>query len=300
VLSWIIALLLSAPTAGASGWACEDCCREAGLAGCPTRIRVYGDGSLAVKEGPVWRIKGMWIADCDDGVRFEPGATAVTSTAPLPGEVVRLASPPATVRCFQQACQDALPEGACITEQDGQFRLLRCADRGPLTRSALLRAPAPAAPPPPPPPLEPVASQDAPFSLPGVPAPGADCRPASAVVQQEAARRRAVGDSAQASGALEVAAREYLAAISMDRCSADGWSAVGALALAGGWLDTAKDALDVAVRLDARHVAALTALGQLAEQEGRAQAAVDAYQAALAAQPDHQPALAGLARLGAL
>ena len=83
--------------AAASSWQCEECCRDAGLAGCPTRVRVYGEGSEASREGAVWRVNGVWWLDCERGATFEPGATVVLDHAPADGEVIRLASPPETI-----------------------------------------------------------------------------------------------------------------------------------------------------------------------------------------------------------
>lgn len=311
MFAWMMALLLlsQSPTADASGWECEDCCRAAGLAGCPTRVRVYGDGSLAVKEGAVWRIKGLWWLDCDKGPSFDPGATVVVSEAPRAGEVLRLASPPATVRCFSQSCAPSLPHNACILEHQGDlFRLVRCDDQQPLTEREM-RAPAAVtastsatlasttrtgevAP------LPPLSMKlTAPIALPA--APEGRCQ-TSALVAEEATRRLVMGDAARISGNLEEAVGEYLAAITMDRCSVNGWAALGAAALGGGRLQEAREALLVAVRLDGGHYGAQTALGEVEERLGQRQRAADAYRAALQARPDHAPAQRGLARLGAL
>jgi tetratricopeptide (TPR) repeat protein len=302
MLAFMMALTLSmARPAQASGWACEDCCREAGLAGCPTRARVYGDGSLAIKEGASWRIKGLWWINCDAPPTFDPGATAVISDPPRAGQIIRLASPPATVRCFQQVCADSLPHNACIIEHDeALFRLVRCDDQQPLSQPEMLR-PALIVQPPPAPTVAVMSLQPlgdglvAPIELPQ--APDGPCR-TSEVVAAEAERRLARGDAARLAGALDEAVGEYLAAIAMDRCSVGGWSALGAAALGGGRLSEARAALRVAVSLDEGHYGALTALGEVEERMGQRTAAAAAYRAALSVRPSHEPAARGLARTG--
>lgn len=310
MFAWMMALMLSAPPhAAASGWACEDCCRAEGLAGCPTRVRVYGDGSLAVKEGTVWRVKGLWWLDCDAGISFEPGATVVVSEAPRDGEVLRLASPPATVRCFEQACGQVLPHNACIIEHQGDiFRLARCDDSQPLTGPEMYVPRSTTAPQPrqgaastatataPVAPLPPLTVKlAAPIELPE--APSGRCQ-TSALVAEEATRRLVMGDAARVSGDLDEAVHEYLAAITMDRCSVNGWAALGAAALGGGRLQEARAALQIAVRLDVGHYGAQTALGEVEERLGQRDRAEAAYRAALEARPGHEPAERGLARLG--
>lgn len=127
--------LLAAP-ARASGDLCVQCCKDRGLVSCPTKIRVFGDGSLATREGQAWRVIGVWWLDCAEGASFEEGRTVVLDHAPAPGEIIRLASPPATVSCFRDHC--ALPAGSCVREGAGQtFFIERCNDGRPLTASEL-------------------------------------------------------------------------------------------------------------------------------------------------------------------
>ena len=304
VLTSLLALWLAVPAGHAGAWECKDCCREAGLAGCPTTLRVYGDGSLAEREGAAWRIKGMWRLDCEEGVRFDPGATAVVSETPRAGLVVRLASPAATVRCFEQTCP--LPGGACLLEDPGeQFRLGRCSDGQPLSAAEMLQPPvissaAPRIAPQTPPPREVVPLPEPialglTLSLPA--APSAACEVAE-VLRAESRKHVALGDQARVAGQWAQAAQEYQAALTLDRCDAPAWSALGLLALRGGQWAVARDALQVATRLDPESYRGLTALGEAQEQLGASRAAAAAYRAALMLAPDHAPAAWGLARLG--
>lgn len=299
-----MALSLTAP-ALASGWECEACCQSAGLAGCPTRLRLYGDGSRAVREGPVWRVKGLWFLDCDQGISFEEGSTVAVSEAPRPGEILRLASPPSTVRCFQQTCADQLPQDACIIEhQDSIFRLVRCSDQQQLSSEEMRRprataqraqTPAPRSATRQPSALRPIERRlDGPLVLPEPPT--QRCQ-TSELVAQEADRRLVMGDAARVTGDLEEAIQEYLAALAMDRCSVNGWSALGMAALSGGRLSEARVALRIAVNIDQSHYGAMTALGETEERLGQNAAATAAYQAALRANPSHAPAMRGLSRV---
>ena len=132
----LLALLL--PTASAGAQRCVECCQEQGLASCPTRMRVVGEGSESRREGSAWRVNGLWWLDCERGASFEPGATVVLSHAPSDGEIIRLASPPETVRCYSAHC--GVPAEACIIEEAGTFQLLRCADAQPLSAMEMSRA----------------------------------------------------------------------------------------------------------------------------------------------------------------
>ena len=298
----VMALSLTSP-ALASGWECEQCCKQEGLSGCPTRMRVYGDGSRAVREGPAWRIKGLWFIDCEQGVYFEEGATAAISEAPRPGEVIRLASPPSTIRCFQQTCADQLPQGACIVEhQDAIFRVVRCDDAEQLSREEMLRPttrsqttqPATRNTPTGHTPLPPIERRLDGLLL--IPEPPTQRCQTSESVAGFANQRLVMGDAARLLGHLEEAIQEYTAAIAMDRCNVGGWAALGMAALSGGRLSEARAALRIAVNIDPKHYGALTALGETEERLGQHTDAAAAYQAALQAMPGHPPAARGLTR----
>lgn len=308
MLAWTLSLLMTVVGAAqADGWECEECCKDAGMAGCPTRIRVFGDGSLAVKEGTIWRIKGLWFVDCDQGVTFDEGATVVVAEPPRSGEVLRLASPAQTVRCFEQSCAAQLPADACIVEHENElFRLVNCSSQEALTQgqmrttSMVARTPRQpqltqtTQPIEPLPPLE--QTLTAPLSMPQPPP--QQCN-TSEVVSEEADRRLVLGDAARVSGDLHEAVQEYLAAVAMDRCSVNGWSALGMAALSGGLLNDAETALEIAVNLDDGHYGAWTALGEVRERQGMPQRALSAYEAALTVQPQHPPAMRAVARIQA-
>ena len=72
-----LALLMFGATARADGTDCVDCCKDAGLVTCPTRLRVFGDGSIATRESGGWRVIGLWWLDCDEGATFQSGGTVV-------------------------------------------------------------------------------------------------------------------------------------------------------------------------------------------------------------------------------
>ena len=131
-------MMLTLGTAQADGYTCVECCRAEGLVTCPTRVRVFGDGSMATPEADGWRLIGVWSLDCDAGASFDSGGTALIADEPGAGEVLRGASPRSTVRCFAQHC--ALPDGACIRERDDRFYLERCSD-GEALSAAYMRVP---------------------------------------------------------------------------------------------------------------------------------------------------------------
>jgi hypothetical protein len=297
----VITLLLSLtlPTATAGVQRCVECCQDAGLAGCPTRLRVFGEGSEVTREGGAWRVNGLWWLDCERGATFETGATVVLDHAPSPGEIIRLASPPQTVRCYSDHC--GIPAGACIFENDGLFSLARCADFQPLSAEAMSRwvltsaartAPATVSPLP-----APTGSITVSLRLPDPPERESTCATVDVVVTEEARHRVSLGDIARSQNHLDEAVQEYLAALTLDPCSAVAWAALGQTALQGDRPVEAIRALQIATRLEPGHFAAYTALGQALERLGQLDRASVAYARALSIRPDHTPASHGLARV---
>lgn len=295
----LLALLL--PTASAGAQRCVECCQEQGLASCPTRMRVVGEGSEISREGAAWRVNGLWWLDCERGASFEPGATVALDHAPSDGEIIRLASPPETVRCYSGHC--GVPAEACIVEDAGVFQLLRCTDAQPLRAMEMRRASAPA-PPSAAPPLQPAVAPlpeptgriTASLSLPDAPVERCDTAP---MVADEARRRVSLGDIARTRADLDGSLQEYLAALAMDRCSAPAWAALGQAALQGGRSAEAIRALQIATQLQPDHYVAYTAIGQAMERLGHLDEASIAYGQALSIRPAHTPATHGLARVRA-
>jgi len=326
----ILALLLSVPFSVADGPACVQCCKAEGLVGCPTRVRVFGDGSELVREAGAWRVSGIWWLDCDRGARFDEGSTVMIDHMPLDGQVLRLAYPPATVRCFRNAC--TLPAGACVRDNgDGStFVLERCSDGRPLTGAEMLIRGTP-------PKTGTTVVRVAGRTLftTQVEGSGANTGPSSAVVgsrssataprtssrtnsggsikfnlpdpphgecdvsdllQAESRRHVDMGDTARVRGDKSGAANEYRAAITMDPCNAYAWSSIGGLALRAEQAAVATRALRVAVRLMPEHYGAITMLGEAYEKLGRSALAAEAYQKALSIRPTHTPAQEGLSR----
>ena len=261
-------------------------------------MRVFGEGSEAVQEGAAWRVIGAWWLDCERGATFEPGATVVLDHAPTEGEILRLASPPETVRCYSKHC--GVPPGACIFEDDGVFVLSRCADYGALSAVEMSRSVQPAA----------SSAPESPASVPPLPGPTgtitvqlqlpdppADDCSTSAAVAEESRRRVSLGEAAQARADLDEAVQEYLAALAMDRCNSLAWAALGQTALQGDRPIEAIRALQTATHLHPEHHTAFTALGQALERMGQLDRASVAYARALAIRPDHLPASHGLVRV---
>ncbi len=295
-------LLTLLSPAQADAWSCQAWCRADGLAGCPTRIRVYGEGSTIKKEGASWRVLGVWWLDCDTGAAFDAGATVVLDHPPDAGEILRQASPAAAVRCFSQSC--ALPAGACVTESSGLFQLIRCTDGQALSAAELARTTAAPA----------TAPATAPSTAAVVPLPvlsghitvdvrlpdaPTDACQSSASVQEESRKRVSLGDVARLHGELDEAVQEYLVALTLDRCSAYAWAALGQVMLQGSRPIEAIRALQIATTLNPQHYSAFTALGEALERMGQLDRAAIAYTQALGVQPGHLPASQGLARVQA-
>jgi tetratricopeptide (TPR) repeat protein len=151
------------------------------------------------------------------------------------------------------------------------------------------------------PPLDPAAKSQAEAllmkSFPGNPP--AECKPAGDTMRQQARKQVDLGDEARFAQDMVGAAKDYLAAISMDNCNGFAWLGLGETAYRLGRPDLAVRALRVATSLMPNHTLAWTHLGQQYEALGQRDSAVEAYWKALALAPNIPEARAGLARLGA-
>jgi hypothetical protein len=337
VLSLLLPLTLLLPAvlgtdAVADDRSCVDCCKDTGLYACPTKIKAFGDGSLATPEAGGWRVLGAWTMDCETGPKFDRGTTVVLDHQPVGGEILRLASPPAAVRCFATQC--AWPKVGCMYETDGIFILSHCEEGRPLmAQEMLLFDPAPASVEPVRGPLVPVRLQT-PVAVPAIPAqvifqptspqlfvveidsdgntvvpqattqvdllvptrPAPPCNTGD-LQRAEAGRRLDAAENAAASGQLQPAINELLAAIVLDRCHAQAWALLGELALKAGHMSKALDALQVATELEPRHHMALTHLGQAYESLGFPRQAQEAFRDALEVVPGFPAATDGMKRL---
>jgi hypothetical protein len=127
----LLTLILYLGAAHAGEDECVACCRAAGLSGCRTSIRMYGEGSVASAEAGAWRIMGLWFLDCDGQGRFEAGSTVVLPEMPVSGELLISTSPRGAFHCFSQAC--SFPEQACFERLGGdRLRLVDCRDGAPM------------------------------------------------------------------------------------------------------------------------------------------------------------------------
>jgi hypothetical protein len=115
---------------------CVACCRAAGLSGCRSSLRMYGDGSVATAEAGAWRVLGLWFLDCGGQGRFEAGSTAVLPAMPVAGELLLATTPGEAFHCFTQAC--SYPENACFEHMtEGRVRMVDCRDGAPMPASQL-------------------------------------------------------------------------------------------------------------------------------------------------------------------
>jgi hypothetical protein len=288
----LMAELLMAGAASASGPDCLDCCKQAGLVGCPTQIRVHGPGSHVSRESGAWRVSGLWRMDCDGGATYDDGATVALAQRPLAGQIMRLASPAVAVACFAQSC--TLPASGCIREaaDTGQFTLVRCSDNQMLSETEMRArgtepaAPAPTAAPPP--------TAPPPTATPGtldltLPAPATRCASGEALL--EAAQTQVNSGAIRLQdGQLAQAANSYRAALTIDPCSAGGWAGLGAVALQSRDHTTAIQALKAATGLQPKVPSAWVLLGQAYHGSGQNDAAIEALDMALEAAPDHAEA----------
>ncbi len=138
MLTPLLALTLAGAAMAADG-ECVACCRAAGLAGCRSTLKMYGEGSMAAPEAGAWRVLGLWFLDCGGQGRFESGSTTVVATMPVSGELLLAGVPPAAFHCFTQAC--TFPESACFEVMaEERVRLVDCRDGAPMPASQLTRA----------------------------------------------------------------------------------------------------------------------------------------------------------------
>lgn len=322
-------LLLPSGPAAAGAVECQQCCKDAGLFGCPTSLRVFGPGSSVSKEVGGQRVNGIWRLDCEQGARFEEGGTVVVASAPKDGDVLLVGSPVSTVECFRDWC--TLPQGACLQPRPGgSMALVRCTDAQPLSEAQLLRpgvqasqtqgttststtlqAPTPSTPTPtistviiepaegsaygPHLPAEGPLPLTLGFDLP--PAPGARCVSVPALAT-ESTRLVDQGDQARLNDQHREAADLYRAAVTVDRCNAIAWTALGQLALAADDLPIATTALRHATQLRPTHYGAQTSLGLAYEAQGELALAREAWLRALESRPGHPAAEDGLRRVG--
>lgn len=281
----MLTLLLLLGLAFGDAFDCVNCCKESGLAGCPARLRVVGADSVVHREGGGWRVLGLWLLNCDTTATYDEGATVVLSVQPRAGEVIRLASPPATITCYRQHC--ALPKDSCIVSEEasGTFFLLRCDSGAALTDAELLvMGPTPVA--------APTTSRPD-FSLPDPPT---RCATENGLVTA-ALNQSFDADAKAESGDFVSAANQYRAALTIDPCSGGAWAGLGQLAVDAGEHATAVTALETATRLLKDHSDAWANLGRAKEALGQPGEAVNAYRQAIAIHPEHPIAVQALERI---
>lgn len=281
----MIAWILLIATAWGDGYDCVDCCKENGLAGCPTRIRAIGPNTKIHREGGGWRTVGMWSLDCAGEVHFDDGATAVLGHEPRAGEVIRLASPPSTINCFRQHC--AVPRHSCIVndKKSGTFFLLNCETSASLTATEML---VPGA-------IPVVSSAPVGPDL-GLPAPPTRCATDSAMIDAAQAQAATAHDKI-AGGDPITGAKHYRAALSIDPCNGNAWMGFGLLNLNAGDANSARTALNTATRLVVGNSDAWAALGHAHVALGENTEAAVAFRQAIAIDPKHTVAIIGLNKI---
>jgi tetratricopeptide (TPR) repeat protein len=286
--------LLSAPALAGSD-DCLACCTQGGLKACPTRLRVFTEGSYATLDEDGWRVHGMWWMDCDTGARFDAQSTLVVAQPPEAGQVLGPDWPDEALACFQKRC--SLPDNTCLRQDAEHWSLVRCRDGQPVGAveiQSLLRPPGQ--------PEDRIAVPQGGANWSGVvldmpPPPVGVCTAPKPLVDEGARRARAAAE-AEARGSLQTAVNTYQAAIAVDPCNTAAWGGLGSLALRAGRLPEAADALEVATRLQPGNYGAWTQLGQAYEGLGwRTQASL-AYGEALEINPEHMPARLGQSRSG--
>ena len=273
--------------AWADAYDCVDCCKAAGLAGCPTRIRTVAPDSRVTQEGGGWRVNGLWLHDCEGKATFDDGATAVLVSQPRAGQVIRLASPPATIECFRKHC--AVPSLGCIVTEDTtkSFFLMRCDNGNALSDAEMLVAG-----------TTPVANTMASGPDLSLPEPPTRCATETGLI--DAAQTQSFSADAKAAGGeTSEAANQYRAALSIDPCNGTAWTGLGLLALNAGQNESAIQALETATRLLKDHADAWAGLGRGYEALGEVADATSAYGQAVAIHPDHPVAGPALKRIQA-
>ena len=279
----MLSLLLGLSIALGSASDCVQCCRDLGMAGCPTRIRMFGPDSVNTTEGTNHRAQGLWWIDCDKGAQFDHGATVVTQRPSVNGEILHGASPAETIDCFRKSC--ALPRGACLGRAPGtrEFFLIRCSDGQPLTDAELRVQGAP-----------PRISQRTKvrFDLPAPPTRCAGTEALENAAREQVSKGRQLAirnDSSAAQG-------HFRAALSMDPCNGFAWGGLGRIALKAGALEPAVTALETATKLEASNIGALYDLGQAYERIGKRTQAHQVYSRITNIDPSHNGANEGLSR----
>ncbi len=275
-------LLLMLAWAWADAPDCIDCCKQSGLAGCPTSIRTVGTFTKVHREGGGWRTNGLWIHDCSGAVSFDDGATTVLAKQPRAGEIVRLASPPATINCFRQHC--AVPQTGCIVQGDthGSFFLVNCDSGAALSDTEIQVAGA-----------LPVVNHTPTGPDLSLPPPPTRCATDSSFVEE--AQRQSYAADAKAAGAdADGAAIQYRTALTIDPCNGSAWAGLGQLNLNAKQYAPASRALETAVRLLKDHADAWASLGVAHVGLGQKIEAADAFRQALALHPEHPVAHPGL------
>ena len=291
----MLTLLLLAGLASAGGSDCVDCCKQAGLVGCPTQIRAHGPDSHLSKEGGAWRVSGLWLLDCDTGATYQDGATAVVAQRPMAGQVIRMATPTSALNCFAQHC--ALPAGSCMRAagNTGEVVLVRCSDNGMLTESEMTTSAPPPEPAPAPAPPQPAAPAPTALDL-TLPPPATRCAD-TAGLMDAAQAQASQGDTRLSQGARAEAANTYRAALTIDPCNAGGWTGLGHVALLAGDHRTAVTALEAATGLKPKVTKGWFLLGKAHVATGEKDDARDAFDRALELSPDHAEAISERAAL---
>jgi len=294
----VLTLFLIAGLAMADGIDCVECCKEAGLVSCPTRIRAHGPGSHISRDSGAWRVSGIWWLDCDSGATYDDGATVALAQRPMAGQVLRMASPPSTVSCFAEHC--ALPQGACLRPagETGEFALSTCTDNKMLTEaqmSTIGSAPQPAPEPTPPPPTPVQAQATGALDL-TLPPPATRCAQDDGLMGAANAQV-AVGDAKINAGDLPGAANTFRAALTIDPCSAGGWAGLGKVALLSDAHEIATTALKAAGGLDSKNAETWTMLGKAHAALTNNAEAIEAFDKALEIDPGNPDAQTGRAAI---
>jgi len=277
----VISFLFLITLAQADGLDCVACCKDAGMVGCPTRIKVHGDGSIVTREAGAWRVSGLWRLDCDTGAKYDDGGTLVMMDQPMAGQVLRLASPLQTVACFARHC--TLPQGACLQPRtSGEYALSNCTDNRMLTEAEMMiTGQAPVATPSP-------STGDVDLTL---PPPATRCAEDAALLSAAQAQVYSA-DAKVGMGNFSGAADTYRAALTIDPCSAGGWAGLGRIATQTGAHTIAVEALETATSLRTHDAGAWAHLGQSYEALGRVSDAIRSYDQALSIDTSHETARA--------
>jgi hypothetical protein len=310
-----LALAVAAPArAGNASYAA--CCAAMGETSCPVDLVVTGPGTAVTNEAGAVRLSGVWQSTCERGPGFEQSQTYALQSAPPTGTILTALGPGAAA-CWDAAC--AMPPGLCVRAYVGTSRIVDCATGAAPDASAWTLPPAAASvavvvdgrvvkarPLDPVPGLAVTAVADAgpavtrapPLSLsvPVPPPPKLPCVPNPALANAAKSQVNS-GDKSVVAGNWNEAASNYIAALSIDKCSAFAWAGLGEAFLVTGDAPSARTALTSATGLMPQHYQAWTNLGLAEETLGNAAAAAAAFDRALTIKPDHLPASEGLERV---